>query len=128
MGNTVLVVDDDPIMRELLRIHLANAGYTVAMASDGVEAGYAVLRSRPDLIIADVNMPYLDGFALVEAMRGEPALQDVPVIFLTSHAQGHARGRALGAVDYLEKPIRADRLLSLVAHHLARVAAPEHSS
>jgi two-component system chemotaxis response regulator CheY len=115
---SILVVDDDPNMRELLRIHLSNAGYEVNVARDGVEAGYGLLRSRPDLIISDVNMPHLDGFEFVAAMRQEPRFHGIPVIFLTTAAEGEPRGRELGAVGYVAKPVRADTLLSLVAAHM----------
>jgi chemosensory pili system protein ChpA (sensor histidine kinase/response regulator) len=118
VSGSILVVDDDPNMRELLRIHLANAGYNVEVAKDGLEAGYGLLRSRPDLIISDVNMPHLDGFELVMAMRGDAAYHGIPVIFLTSAAEGEHRGKELGAVAYVEKPVRADKLLAVVAAHM----------
>lgn len=118
MAGNILVVDDDPIMRELLRIHLSNAGYEVRVAKDGLEAGYAVLRNRPALIISDVNMPHLDGFEFIAAMRAEPQLRSIPVIFLTSAMDSEHRGKELGAVGYVAKPIRADKLLSLVAAHV----------
>jgi DNA-binding response OmpR family regulator len=115
VSGSILVVDDDPNLRELLRIHLSNAGYDVVVAKDGLEAGYGLLRSRPDLIISDVNMPHLDGFEFVAAMRAESQFRDIPVIFLTSAGEGEHRGRELGAVSYVAKPVRADKLLSLVA-------------
>jgi CheY-like chemotaxis protein len=118
VAGSILVVDDDPIMRELLRIHLSNAGYEVRVAKDGLEAGYAVLRNRPALIISDVNMPHLDGFEFIAAMRAEPQLRGIPVIFLTSATDSEHRGKELGAVGYVAKPIRADKLLSLVAAHV----------
>jgi CheY-like chemotaxis protein len=111
----ILVVDDDPNMRELLAIHLRNAGYDVNTAVDGVEGGYGVLRARPDLIICDVNMPHMDGFEFIAALRADPTLPRFPVIFLTTAEEGELRGKELGAVGYVAKPIRADRLLSLVA-------------
>jgi two-component system chemotaxis response regulator CheY len=121
---SILVVDDDPNMRELLRIHLANAGYEVAVAKDGLEAGYGLLRNRPDLIISDVNMPHLDGFEFVAAMREEAEFRGIPVIFLTSAAEGEHRGKELGAVGYVAKPVRADKLLSLVAVHVSGGRVP----
>jgi DNA-binding response OmpR family regulator len=114
----ILVVDDDPNMRELLGIHLRNAGYDVNTAEDGVEGGYGVLRARPDLIICDVNMPHMDGFEFIAAMREEAGMRSIPVIFLTSADEGEFRGAELGAVGYVPKPIRADQLLSLVAQHV----------
>ena len=111
----ILVVDDDPNIRELLALHLRNAGYEVETAEDGIVAGYAVLCQQPDLIICDIYMPHLNGFEFVAALREEPALREIPVIFLTTAAEGDQRGKQLGAVAYLRKPVRSDTLLSLIA-------------
>lgn len=124
MTGSILVVDDDPNVRELLRIHLSNAGYEVNVAKDGLEAGYGLLRNRPDLIISDVNMPHLDGFEFIAAMREEAEFRSIPVIFLTTATEGEHRGRDLGAVGYVAKPIRADKLLSLVAAHVSGGRVP----
>jgi CheY-like chemotaxis protein len=119
MVGRILVVDDDPMIRELLAIHLRNAGYEVQAAADAVEAGYALLRERVDILIVDVNMPHLDGFEFVEALRADSATRDIPVIFLTTAEEGELRGKALGAAGYVPKPVRADRLLSVVAQHVS---------
>jgi len=124
VSGSILVVDDDPNMRELLRIHLSNAGYEVDVAKDGLEAGYGLLRNPPDLIISDVNMPHLDGFEFVAAMRSDAAFRDIPVIFLTSAAEGEHRGKELGAVAYVAKPVRADKLLSVIAAHMGSGRVP----
>lgn len=118
MAAYILVVDDDPDIRSLLRMHLASAGYEVGVAEDAIRAGYMVLARTPDLIVTDVNMPYLDGFEFVTAIRSDKTLPHIPVIFLTSVEDGDHRGRELGAVGYLLKPVRADRLLALVAQHV----------
>lgn len=115
MAANILVVDDNASMRELLELHLRSAGYEVQLAEDGVAAGYCVLRNPPDLIISDVNMPHMDGFEFVAALRADHSLPRFPVIFLTTEAEGETRGRELGAVGYVAKPISADRLLELVA-------------
>lgn len=117
MPKSVLVVDDDQSLRELLRLHLSAAGYAVSTASDGIEAGYAVLKSLPDLIITDVNMPHMDGYQFVEALKADKSLPPIPVIFLTSLDE-FDRGQQLGAVGYITKPVRADKLLAVVAEHL----------
>lgn len=118
MPANILVVDDDESLRQLLRLHLSNAGYDVRVAEDAIAAGYMALRQPPDLIISDVNMPHMDGFEFIEALRGEPGLAEVPVIFLTSFEEGGDRGRQLGAVGYLTKPVRADKLLEMVARNV----------
>ncbi len=124
MAARILVVDDDDSIRELLRLHLSSAGYEVQVAEDAIVAGYLVLKGAPDLIITDVSMPHMDGFEFVAALRADAALPNIPVIFLTSMEDGDARGRELGAVGYVTKPVRADRLLSLVAQHVPGGAIP----
>jgi CheY-like chemotaxis protein len=124
MGARILVVDDDEGIRDLLRLHLTSAGYEVQVAADAIAAGYIVLQAPPDLIITDVNMPHMDGFEFVAALKADTSLPSIPVIFLTSVDDGDSRSRELGAVGYITKPVRADRLLSLVAQHVPGGAIP----
>ena len=124
MAARILVVDDDDSMRELIRIQLASAGYEVTTAPDAISAGYLVLKSPPDLILSDVSMPHMDGFEFIAALKSDKTLPDIPVIFLTSNEDGEHRGKELGAVGYLTKPVRADRLLELVAKHVPGGAIP----
>ncbi len=118
MLKTILVVEDDDTMRELLRLHLTTAGYAVRVAANGIEAGHAVLGLTPDLIITDVRMPHMSGFELVEALKEDPAMRNIPVIFLTIEGDSYDRGASLGALEYLAKPIRVEVLLQKVAKHL----------
>jgi two-component system chemotaxis response regulator CheY len=118
MPATILVVDDDESIRELLRLHLGAAGYEVQVAPDAIAAGYMVLRRIPDLIISDVKMPHMDGFEFIAALKSDKSLPHIPVIFLTSIEEGDGRGKEVGAAGYLTKPVRADRLLELVAKHV----------
>ena len=124
MAATILIVDDDQSIRELLSLHLSAAGYEVRVAADAIAAGYMVLRSPPDLIISDVNMPHMDGFEFIAALRSDSTLPHIPVIFLTTAEEGDQRGKELGAVGYITKPVRSDRLLALVAQHVAGGAHP----
>ena len=124
MAANILIVDDDDNLRELLRLHLSSAGYEVQVAQDAIAAGYIVLRSPPDLIISDINMPHMDGFEFVAALKADKSLPYIPVIFLTTEEEGDHRGKELGAVGYLTKPVRSDRLLALVAQHVAGGAHP----
>jgi DNA-binding response OmpR family regulator len=117
---TILVIDDDPNIREALGIHLRNAGYTVQSAKDGIEGGHAILKIHPDLVITDAQMPHMDGFELVEALRSDASVASIPVIMLTSEAEWQERGSRIGVNGYVTKPVRADRLLSIVAEHLKR--------
>jgi two-component system, chemotaxis family, chemotaxis protein CheY len=118
MSASILIVEDDESIRDLLRLHLAAAGYEVHVAEDAIAAGYMVLRSPPDLIITDINMPHMDGFEFIAALKADRSLPKIAVIFLTSMEDGDLRGKELGAVGYITKPVRADRLLSLVAQHV----------
>ena len=124
MAATILVVDDEASIRELLRLHLGSAGYQVLVAEDAITAGYMVLRSPPDLIISDVNMPHMDGFEFIAALKSDKTLPHIPVIFLTTMEEGDHRGKDLGAVGYLTKPVRSDRLLQMVAQHVPGGAHP----
>jgi len=124
MAASILVVYDDESIRDLLRLHLSAAGYDVQVAQDAISAGYMVLRSPPDLIITDINMPHMDGFEFIAALKSDRSLPKIPVIFLTSVDDGDLRGKELGAVGYVTKPVRADRLLSLVAQHVPGGAHP----
>jgi len=124
MAATILVIDDDESMRDLLRLHLSAAGYEVQVAEDAIAAGYMVLKRAPDLIISDINMPHMDGFEFIEALKADKSLPEIPVIFLTSIEEGDHRGKLLGAVGYITKPVMADQLLRLVARHVSGGRTP----
>ena len=122
MAAKILVIDDDPNIREILGIHLRNAGYEVFTAKDGIEGGHAILQKRPDLIVTDAEMPHMNGFELIAAVRADPAVASIPVIMLTSEAEWEDRGKRLNIEGYVTKPIRSDTLLFLIKRHLRRVA------
>lgn len=128
MAARILVVDDDPDLLGLLRLHLSTAGYEVRAAEDAIQAGYMVLAEPPDLIITDVRMPHMDGFEFVATLKADSSVPDIPVIFLTSSDDDYNRGKALGAVGYVTKPVRADRLLALVAEHVGGGDRPAGSA
>lgn len=114
MKGKITIVDDDRFIRYLLDLHLRKAGYEVFPAEDAVAAGRIVVEKSPDLILCDVDMPFMDGFEFVSALRADPATSHIPVIFLTvSHTVGE-RARQLGAA-HLVKPVMADELLRTVA-------------
>jgi CheY-like chemotaxis protein len=113
----ILVVDDEQGMRELLSLHLGNAGYDVITAEDAIVAGHLVVSQKPDLMLVDMQMPYMNGDEFVTALRGDPSTRDIPVIFLSSDED--VSDRKLGAVAYLKKPVMADRLLEVVALFIA---------
>ena len=118
MAATVLVMDDDALMRDLLRMHLANAGYDVLVAEDAVIAGHLVVKRRPDLIIADIEMPFMDGLEFVTALKADASFCDIPVIIVSSRRECEDRSKELGAAAFLAKPVLAERLLAAVAKHV----------
>jgi CheY-like chemotaxis protein len=118
MAKTILVVEDDDDMRALINHHLLNAGYMVRAVSNGLQAAASCLNTIPDLIVSDVHMPRMDGFQMIMILKSEPAMQDIPVIFLTADTKGRRRGNKLGAVAYLTKPLQVEALLKAVKKHL----------
>ena len=125
MAATILAVDDDECLRELLYLHLSDAGYRVLLAEDAITAGHLLLEDKVDLLIADIAMPFMDGLDLVRAIRGDPQVASLPVIFLTSHAEHEGTAKQLGAVAYLRKPLHLEELLGTVSKHVqGRAAAP----
>ncbi len=121
----ILVVDDDDVIREYLRLHLTGAGFSVRMAEDGL-AGLEITRAKPpDLIISDISMPRMDGFGFLEALRAEPASEKIPLILLTqfSDLSVFRRGMELGADDFLAKPVKRQDLLNSIAARLKRLDA-----
>ncbi len=115
----ILLVDDNADMRDYVR-RLLSERFEVETASDGAAALKAVRQRQPDLILTDVMMPELDGFALLRELRSEPATRQIPVIMLSARAGEDAgiEGRTQGANDYLVKPFSARELLSRVTAQL----------
>ncbi|MGN6797698.1 MAG: response regulator [Gaiellaceae bacterium] len=102
----VLVVDDEPSLRLVVRLNLTLGGYDVVEAADG-ESGYQRARGEPfDVFLLDVMMPPTSGYELAERLRSDPATRDVPIVFLSARADRSDidRGRELGALDYITKP------------------------
>ena len=126
MGYRILIVDDDPSMRDLVALHLRTVGYSVEMAEDAIAAGNAVLAAPPDLIICDIGLPRVDGLEFVAALRSDPATGRIPVIFLTAADEHREQAKLLGKTDYLLKPIRREVLLSALRRHLP--CSPAYSS
>ncbi|PIQ60598.1 MAG: hypothetical protein COV99_10885 [Bacteroidetes bacterium CG12_big_fil_rev_8_21_14_0_65_60_17] len=116
----VLIVDDTPKNLQVLGSVLRQAGHDVSVAVDGEKALEAVARARPDLILLDVIMPVMDGFAACRALKLDPDTSDIPVIFLTAKTETEdvLKGFELGAVDYVTKPFQTEELLQRVDTHL----------
>ncbi|MBE7197084.1 MAG: response regulator [Parafilimonas terrae] len=122
--DTVLLVDDDPAARELLQRFLEREGFHVRTAADG-RAGLTLARAlKPRAILLDVEMPRMDGWAVLHAVRSDPDLAGTPVI-MTSVVAEQGLGQALGATDYFVKPIDWDRLKGLMERY--RPQAPDEA-
>ena len=115
----IAVIDDDRFLRYLLDLHLRKAGYEVFTAEDAVAAGRVVVERTPDLILCDVDMPFMDGYEFVSALRADPLTRHIPVIFLTVNKNVGDRAKDLGA-GHLLKPVMADELLRAVAQFAPR--------
>jgi len=118
----ILVIDDDRFFRDLLRVHLTHAGYAVQVAEDAIEGGKALLRPDFDLVLCDVNMPFLTGLELVSLLRASPETASIPVVFSSSRkdAETMTEAESLGAVGYLVKPFQREQLLETVERCLAQ--------
>ncbi|MGI9021690.1 MAG: response regulator transcription factor [Acidimicrobiales bacterium] len=112
----VLVVDDDPVIVELLRINFEIEGFEVISASDGQEGLERAGADHPDVILSDIMMPRLDGLQLLTRLKGNPATAHLPVVLLSAKAQKAEvdQGLALGADDYVTKPFDPMELLDRV--------------
>ena len=119
---TILIVDDSRAIRQILKRTLVEGGYRVVEAADGSLGLAAIQAERPDLVLLDVDMPVMDGLATMRAMRADPEISNLPVLFLTARTSGTevAEGLGLGAQDYLRKPCEPSELLARVATALLR--------
>lgn len=117
MSQTVLTIDDSRTMRDMLRMALVEAGYQVLQAVDGVD-GLEVLRASavPDVIVTDINMPNMDGFGLIDAVRKDGRYKSVPILVLTteSDALKKQRAKAAGATGWIVKPFDPVKLIGAI--------------
>ena len=116
MSGSVLTVDDSPSIRVAIRIALAAAGYTVAEASDGSEGLRQAKSNRYDLIITDLNMPVMNGLAMIEELRKSPEHAGMPIIFLTTESDAgmKLKAKAAGATGWITKPFDPPALVKIV--------------
>ncbi len=123
MTEKVLVVDDSTSVRKMIEFALKTRGYIVVSAANGQVALESLERDQFDLIILDINMPYLDGLSLLKIVRERSAWVDIPVLMLTTEGQAADRDRALalGATAYMVKPFKPTELLEHVAELLTPV-------
>jgi DNA-binding response OmpR family regulator len=123
----ILIIEDQAPMRRNLALMLQMEGFDVASAENGREGLEKVREFRPDLVICDVMMPEMDGYAVIQTLRAEKATATLPFIFLTAKGdKGDLRiGMNFGADDYLTKPVIREDMLAAVQSRLARAQAVE---
>ena len=123
--NTVLVVDDDAAIREMVKLALEAAGYAVIEAADTIEARQAIAAGLPAIVLLDWMLPGQSGYELVRQLRRQPASSDIPVIMLTARDREDEKVSALeaGADDYISKPFSVKELLARIKAILRRTAA-----
>jgi putative two-component system response regulator len=119
---TLLIVEDNPVLREGLHEMLELEGFNVMTASNGREALEKMASLSPDLILSDIAMPEMDGYAFFRAVRNNPEWISIPFLFLTARGEKHdiLAGKDLGADDYLVKPLTREELLTAVRARLGR--------
>lgn len=126
MSQTILVVDDSPTVIKFVSFSLKNGGYQVVTASDGMDALEKMSKAerKIDLVITDLNMPNLDGYALIETLRNSEEHARTPIIILSSEEgdDDQRRGMQVGASSYLVKPFKSGVLLDEVSRYLKTTA------
>ncbi len=124
LTQSVLIVDDEPMARTLLRLMLVRAGFNVSEAEDGYDALKKVQDYQPDIILLDVMMPGMDGFTVCETLRGEEKTSALPIIMLSAKTDLESinKGLRVGATKYLTKPISPEDLTRHVHDALGNTA------
>lgn len=120
MNNLVLLIEDNEQNRYLATFLLEKSGYAVVAASDGAQGIDLAERLRPRMILLDIQLPGMDGYAVARALREKPALHDVPIVAVTSYAMAGDREKtiAAGCNGYMEKPIDPETFVSEIERHL----------
>ncbi len=124
----VIIVDDDRETRELLALALQMENFEVSQAANGLRLISTLHVDRPDVILLDVNMSWIDGFELCRAVRKNEEFRQIPVIFISarSSATDVKRGREAGASDYFTKPVELPTLIARIRELIPNANAPEN--
>jgi two-component system, cell cycle response regulator DivK len=120
MKKRILVVEDQPDSRQIIRDMLAATDYEIIEAEDGEQALAAIAKQRPDLILMDIQLPILDGYEVARQIKADPAPRSIPIIAVTSYAlNGEEKiAKAAGCDDYVPKPYSPRELLAKIRQHL----------
>ncbi len=114
--SNILTVDDSPSIRQMIKVVLGPAGHTVVEAGDGAQGLAKAKASKFDLVITDLNMPVMNGMELIKALRAQPSLVGLPIVFLTTESNEAVKAEAkkAGATAWITKPFKQDQLLAVV--------------
>jgi two-component system cell cycle response regulator DivK len=121
MSKRILVVEDQPDNRQIIRDMLAGTGYEIMEAENGEEALAAIAKQRPDLILMDIQLPVMDGYTATRRIKSDAALKSIPIIAVTSYALSgeEKKAREAGCDDYVPKPYSPRQLLAKIRQYLA---------
>jgi two-component system, cell cycle response regulator DivK len=121
MSKRILVVEDQPDNRQIIRDMLAPTDYEITEVEDGQQALEAIAKQRPDLILMDIQLPIMDGYTATRRIKADPALRSIPIIAVTSYALDGQENiaRAAGCDDYVPKPYSPRELLAKIRQHLS---------
>src|ERR1700746_336432 len=121
MSKRILVVEDQPDGRQIIRDMLASTDYELTEAENGEEALAAIAKQRPDLILMDIQLPVMDGYAATRRIKTDPALKSIPVIAVASYALSgeEKKAREAGCDDYVPKPYSPRQLLAKIRQYLS---------
>lgn len=114
---TILTVDDSPSIRQMIKVVLGPAGHNVLEAGDGAQGLETAKAAKPDLVITDLNMPVMNGLELIKALRKQPSLLGIPIVFLTTESNDATKqeAKAAGATGWITKPFKPEQLLAVVS-------------
>ena len=117
MSKRILVVEDQPDSRQIIRDMLAGTDYEITEAENGEEALAVIAKQRPDLILMDIQLPVMDGYSATRIIKTDPALRSIPIIAVTSYALAgeEKKARAAGCDDYVTKPFSPRQLLEPIS-------------
>jgi two-component system chemotaxis response regulator CheY len=116
MSKTILNVDDSASVRQMVQLTLQGAGYKVLQANDGADGLSKARASAVDMVVTDLNMPVMNGLALIRELRKLPAYRGVPILFLTTESDAAVKKEAkdAGATGWITKPFQQDQLVAVV--------------
>jgi two-component system cell cycle response regulator DivK len=120
MSKRILVVEDQPDGRQIIRDMLAGTDYEITEAENGEAALAAIAEQRPDLILMDIQLPIMDGYTATNQIKADPALRSIPIIAVTSYALAgeEKRARAAGCDDFVTKPFSPRQLLAKIRQYM----------